>query len=60
MEEKKEIVITEPCEVSIPKAGIGPEVKAANAYHCIENKKSIVAFKPGIVIFFMMIPVQAP
>jgi hypothetical protein len=43
-----------------PKAFVAPEIKATHAYYCVKNKKGIIALKPTVVIFVVVVFVQAP
>jgi hypothetical protein len=43
-----------------PKTFVAPEIKATHAYHCVKNKKGIIALKPTVVIFVVVVFVQAP
>jgi hypothetical protein len=42
------------------KYAVLPQQKKANTYKCIEDKKGVVALKPGIVVLAMMVAVQVP
>ena len=44
----------------VPKVGLGAQPKEGDAHRCVEQKKGIVSFKPGIVVLFVVIPVQGP
>jgi hypothetical protein len=37
-----------------------PKQEETDTYYSIENKKSIISFKPRIMIFFVMVGMQAP
>jgi hypothetical protein len=51
---------TKPQWPPVPKVGLGAQPKEGDAYRCVEQKKGIVSFKPGIVVLFMVILVQGP
>ena len=40
---------------AIPEFGFGTQIKKNHAHHGIENKKGIIALKPRIVVFFMVV-----
>jgi hypothetical protein len=43
--------------VSIPKS-VCPSVKQGHTYNGVKNKESIVPFKPGIMVFMMVVLMQ--
>jgi len=45
---------------SLPKIGPGARPEENHANYGIKDKKSVIAFKPGTVVLFMVVPVQAP
>jgi hypothetical protein len=38
-----------------PKAFVAPKIKATHAYYCVKNEKGIIALKPAVMIFVMMV-----
>jgi hypothetical protein len=40
---------------SSPKAFVTPKIKASHTHYCIENKECIVAFKPTVVVFVVVV-----
>tara|TARA_R110001583_G_scaffold8329_11_gene40071 strand:- start:1804 stop:2061 length:258 start_codon:yes stop_codon:yes gene_type:complete len=45
---------------TIPEIGIRPCVEKRHAHYGIENEKGIITFKPGIMVFFMVVFVETP
>ena len=45
---------------SVPEIRISPEIETGHTNHRIEEEKSIIPFKPGIVVLMVMVFVQAP
>src|SRR5690606_921389 len=45
---------------TIPNIFIFPQIKEHNAHNSIKKEKSIIALKPTVVVFFMMIFMKRP
>jgi hypothetical protein len=46
--------------VAIPEFTISRQNNKAHAYNSIKDKKGVISFKPGVVVFSVVILVQAP
>ncbi len=50
----------DPDGIAVPKSGSSRHIEKRHAHHRIEDKKGIVPFEPGIMVLFMVVPVQGP